>query len=52
MGGRTKWFILGLLFLSTVINYLDCQALSILAITVQKDLRMPFTVLGRLRGIE
>lgn len=40
MGGRTRWFILALLFLSTVINYLDRQALSILATVVQRDLGM------------
>ena len=39
-GGRTKWVLLGLLFCSTVINYLDRQALSILATTIQADLRM------------
>ncbi|MDG2523853.1 MFS transporter [Stenotrophomonas sp. HITSZ_GD] len=38
--GRTKWVLLGLLFCSTVINYLDRQALSILATTIQADLRM------------
>lgn len=40
MGGRKRWVILALLFLSTVINYLDRQALSILATTVQRDLAM------------
>lgn len=38
--GRTKWVLLGLLFFSTVINYLDRQALSILATTIQADLDM------------
>jgi ACS family hexuronate transporter-like MFS transporter len=38
--GRIRWTILALLFVSTVINYLDRQALSILATTVQRDLRM------------
>ena len=37
---RTKWVLLGLLFFSTVINYLDRQALSILATTIQADLGM------------
>src|SRR5688572_33422378 len=35
-----RWFIVGLLFLSTVINYLDRQALSVLARTIQDDLKM------------
>jgi ACS family hexuronate transporter-like MFS transporter len=40
-GGRnTKWVLLALLFFSTVINYLDRQALSILATTIQTDLGM------------
>jgi len=38
--GRTKWVLLALLFCSTVINYLDRQALSILATTIQADLGM------------
>ncbi len=38
--GRIRWGILALLFFSTVINYLDRQALSILATTVQRDLAM------------
>jgi len=38
--GRTRWVLLGLLFLSTIINYLDRQALSILATTIQADLGM------------
>lgn len=37
---RTKWVLLGLLFFSTIINYLDRQALSILATTIQADLGM------------
>lgn len=39
-GRNTKWVLLGLLFFSTVINYLDRQALSILATTIQADLGM------------
>jgi ACS family hexuronate transporter-like MFS transporter len=35
---RLRWLILGLLFLSTVINYLDRQALSVLLPTLRKDL--------------
>jgi len=38
--GRVRWAVLALLFASTVINYLDRQALSILASLVQRDLRM------------
>lgn len=38
--GKTKWVLLTLLFFSTVINYLDRQALSILATTIQADLQM------------
>lgn len=38
--GNTKWVLLALLFVSTVINYLDRQALSILATTIQADLGM------------
>jgi MFS transporter, ACS family, hexuronate transporter len=33
-----RWWIVGLLFLSTVINYVDRQTLSILARTIQDDL--------------
>ena len=35
-----RWCIVGLLFISTVINYIDRQALSILARTIQNDLGM------------
>ncbi len=35
-----RWWIAGLLFLSTVINYMDRQNLSILARTIQDDLRI------------
>ncbi|HEY5849154.1 MAG TPA: MFS transporter [Lysobacter sp.] len=37
---RVRWALLALLFVSTVINYLDRQALSILATTIQRDLGM------------
>jgi ACS family hexuronate transporter-like MFS transporter len=37
---RHRWTILALLFASTVLNYVDRQALSILATTVQADLGM------------
>jgi MFS transporter, ACS family, hexuronate transporter len=33
-----RWCVVGMLFLSSVLNYLDRQALSILAPTIQKDL--------------
>ena len=33
-----RWWIIGLIFLASVLNYIDRQALSILAPTVQKDL--------------
>ena len=36
--GRLRWALLALLFFSTVLNYLDRQALSILATTIQVDL--------------
>jgi len=39
-GGRLRWALLALLFASTVINYLDRQALSILATTIQADLHI------------
>jgi len=35
---RLRWLILGLLFFSTVINYLDRQALSVLLPTLRSDL--------------
>lgn len=35
-----RWWIAGLLFLSTVINYMDRQNLSILARTIQNDLHI------------
>lgn len=35
-----RWWITGLLFLSTVINYVDRQTLSVLARTIQDDLGM------------
>jgi MFS transporter, ACS family, hexuronate transporter len=38
--GKMRWVLLGLLFISTIINYLDRQALSILATTIQADLGM------------
>ena len=40
---RIRWAILALLFLSTVLNYVDRQTLSILATTIQADLGMSDT---------
>lgn len=37
---RIRWWIVALLFLSTVINYMDRQNLSILARTIQNDLHI------------
>ncbi|HZQ55232.1 MAG TPA: MFS transporter [Bryobacteraceae bacterium] len=37
---RLRWWIAGLLFLSTVLNYIDRQNLSILARTIQDDLKI------------
>jgi ACS family hexuronate transporter-like MFS transporter len=37
-GSKIRWWIAGLLFCSTVINYMDRQNLSILARTIQNDL--------------
>lgn len=42
-----RWLIVGLLFVSTVINYLDRQTLSILATTIQRDLAMSDTQYAR-----
>ncbi len=43
---RLRWLILGLLFLSTVINYLDRQALSVLLPTLRTDLGLTSTDYG------
>ncbi len=37
---RLRWWIVGLLFLATVLNYIDRQSLSVLARTIQDDLHM------------
>lgn len=37
---QLRWWIAGLLFLSTVLNYIDRQNLSILARTIQDDLKI------------
>jgi len=33
-----RWWIVGMIFLASVLNYIDRQTLSILAPTIQKDL--------------
>lgn len=38
--GALRWLILGLLFLSTVINYIDRQALSVLLPTLREELEL------------
>ena len=37
---RLRWFILALLFAASVINYIDRQSLSILARTIQDELKI------------
>ncbi len=37
---RLRWWIAGLLFLASILNYLDRQTLSILAPTIQKELAL------------
>lgn len=39
-GGQLRWWILLVLFFSSVLNYVDRQTLSLLATTVQADLKM------------
>jgi len=38
--GRLRWYIAGLLCLSSVLNYLDRQTLSVLAATIQRELNL------------
>jgi len=38
---RRRWWIIALLFLSTVLNYVDRQTLSVLVRTIQTDLHFP-----------
>jgi ACS family hexuronate transporter-like MFS transporter len=38
--GRVRWLIASLLLLASVMNYVDRQALSVLASTIQRDLRI------------
>ena len=39
---RLRWIILGLLFFSTVINYVDRQALTVLLPTLRKELGLSY----------
>ena len=43
---RRRWWILGLLFIATILNYLDRQSLSILASTIQQALGMSDVAYG------
>jgi ACS family hexuronate transporter-like MFS transporter len=43
-----RWVIVGLLFLGTVINYIDRQTLSTLAPVISKDLHLTNTAYGRI----
>jgi len=44
--GRMRWWIVGLLFVITVINYVDRQSLSLLAPDIQRYLRIDDRVYG------
>ncbi|MEO6003929.1 MAG: MFS transporter [Opitutus sp.] len=48
---RLRWLILGLLFLSTVINYVDRQALSVLLPTLRSELGFTTTDYGTITTI-
>jgi MFS transporter, ACS family, hexuronate transporter len=37
---RLRWWIVAIIFLASVLNYIDRQTLSILAPTIQKDLAL------------
>ena len=39
-GGKFRWYLSFILFLSTALNYVDRQTLSVLASTIQKELRL------------
>lgn len=47
----TKWALCGLLFLATTLNYLDRQALGILAPTIQSELKLDNEALGWLFSV-
>lgn len=49
--GRLRWLILGLLFLSTVINYVDRQALSVLLPTLREQLSITSKEYGAITTI-
>src|ERR1035438_1850054 len=40
---RYRWYVAGLLCLATLCNYLDRQALAVLAHTIQQDLKLTTT---------
>jgi sugar phosphate permease len=46
-----QWAVLGLLFLSTVVNYLDRQALSVLKESLHEDLGLTNTDYGYVTGV-
>ena len=48
---RLRWLILGLLFLSTVINYIDRQALSVLLPTLRTDLSLSSAAYGTITTV-
>ncbi len=45
---RTRWLILGLLFIAAVLNYIDRNVLAILAPTIQKDIGLDDTQYSRI----
>lgn len=49
--GTLRWLILGLLFLSTVINYVDRQALSVLLPTLRKELGLTSSDYGTITTV-
>jgi ACS family hexuronate transporter-like MFS transporter len=48
---RLQWAVLGLLFLSTVINYVDRQALSVLLPSLRRDLGLSSEDYGNITGL-
>lgn len=48
---RLRWLILGLLFLSTVINYIDRQALSVLLPTLRTELSLSSAAYGTITTV-
>src|SRR6478672_5036156 len=45
------WYVLGVLFLVSVFNYIDRQSLAILQIPIKKELGLSDTQLGALTGL-